>query len=162
MQLRLATIDDVPTIGKLCVQSVQSYFPQIGFTSGQIEDQCSYVGDPGVATEWIEQAELWLCEKDGQLVGVAGLKVDPWTAYFGFNYVYPAGDGAGGQLIQHCLQKSSAASCRWIVAEVLADNQLGIAHLVKHGFHLAPAERSTRGNIKMSVQLLGRSLDDLR
>jgi N-acetylglutamate synthase-like GNAT family acetyltransferase len=158
MKLRLATIDDIASVSDLCIKSVQAYFPKIGFNPAQIADHIQYVGDPDVALEWINHGDLWMCEKDGNLLGVAGIKTDPWSAYFGFNYVYPAGQGTGSMLIKHCINQASQAHCRWLIAEVIEDNHLGQAHLARHGFKLSESVRTTRARSKMRVQLWGHNL----
>lgn len=158
MDLRLAQIEDIPAINELCRASVADAFPGMGFSKEQVDQQLGYVGDPDVVRQWIENTQLWVYEKDGILLGVAGLALDPWTAYFGFHYVARRGQGVGSKLLQHCIGLAREAGCRWILAEVLQDNTLGQAHLSRHGFRHSKALRYTGGKGRMPIQLWAMGL----
>jgi len=158
--LRLAQEEDVQAIADLNEASILHNFPRF-FPPEQVQKQIDWLRDHQTILDWINHGELWIANDfDDNMLGVAGVRVDGSTAWFGMCYVLQTGEGIAAHLTNERLRSAQRLGARWILSEVLNDNLAGQAHLSRHGFTPTGVFRETTSLPRQSIQLWARSLSN--
>lgn len=160
MRVRISTPEDDRAISELAAESVQKYFPAFASLE-QTQSQAERVSNPEHFRSYQQHGALLVCEKDGELVGVSGIKVAGHMAWFGMSYVKQSNRGIGSAMIDARFDWLLQQAPRWwCSSECYTGNQGAKAHLERHGFQATGAVRPSRPEFGSQMELWARALVD--
>lgn len=162
MLIRLSNPEDDQAIAELAAESVRRHFPVFA-TAEQTQSQAERVSTPEHFRSYQQDGALFICEKDGNLVGVSGIKLAGHMAWFGMSYVKQARQGIGSAMMEARFQWLFEQAPRWwCCSECYTGNERAKAHLKRHGFNPTGAVRPSRPEFGSHMELWSRALVDTK